>query len=517
METLDLSLLLLILGPAAFLAGFLLHKVRSFWLLKQAKIRAGEILQRAREEIDGEQIQGEIERFSESLVRHRELLEKQIASRKKQVNHLETRLESMGERLTGRKKLMDKQQSSVDQMEEQMARLDEQLKDRQRQIVEGLQKKSGEERQAVLQRLKNDLVTNSEMRIMKHCKSHQKFIKNHAGRLARRFHGRIISRCDIPTPADVSSAALKFPDQDAYDRLQDFYEKHGERLIETIDSSIRFEPDKQLAVIENMEPVQKEIAYRTMNNIVQQKKFNFDLVQSGVKKYRSRVRQDQFDAARQALRSCRVSKVPDEIVELLGILQFRTSYGQPQIIHSMEVSRLSSLIAAEIGADADLARRAGLLHDIGKAVDRQRESGHAEISGEIAEEFGESETVINALKSHHGDHEPSAVESIIVATADAISGSRPGARKENVTNYSERIANLRKLASNRPGVRKVYAMSAGRELRIWVDYRKISDADLAGLAREIAHDIEENLTYSGEIKVNAIREMKIIKTAHISR
>jgi ribonuclease Y len=269
-----------------------------------------------------------------------------------------------------------------------------------------------------------------------------------------------------------------------------------------------------MAVVETLEPVQKEIAHRTLNNIIQQKKFYFELVEDGIERYTSQVKNEQKRAAHEAMNDCRVSDVPERLVELLGVLQFRTSYGQHQLVHSREVAHLGSLMAEEIGADPDLTRRAGLLHDIGKAIDRQRDKGHAVIGAEIAEEEGEHPIVVNGIGSHHGDMEPNSVESLLVAAADAISGSRPGARRENVTNYSERIQALLELAQNRRGVKKVNAMNAGRELRVRVNNKQIRDEDMEQLARDIARDIEDELTYSGEIKINTIRETHITEKAY---
>ncbi len=506
---------LIILIAGGLLTGFLCHKFYSRLKRNKAHRKAEKILRKARRDIEAGQTTEKIKQRQDQIDAFRESLENQIQSLKTEEEELQNRIEEMSERLEHRRELA---QNTKQQMEETHSELDDleaQLTESKSQFRSQLEEKAGLDREQIRQTLKQELISRAELRLGKKSKSYRKRIENHADRLARRFHNRVLPRCDMPSPADVPSAALKFPDQDAYDQLLEFYENHQDHLVDAIGSDIRFEEEKQLAVIENMEPVQKEIAYRTVNNIVQQKKFDFDLIENGVKKYERRVHQDQMEAARRALRRCSIDNVPDELLELLGVLSFRTSYGQPQLLHSMEVSLLSSLMAAEIGADAEQARRAGLLHDIGKAVDRQRDSGHAVISGELAEEAGENEIVTNALRSHHGDFDPNSVESVLVAAADAISGSRPGARKENITDYSERIKNLRKLAKDRPGVRKVYAMAAGRELRIWVDNREIKDSDLPDLARQVASDIEENLTYSGEIKVNTIREKKVFKTAHI--
>ncbi len=503
-----------LLISCGLLVGFLCHKLVSHLKLRQSRKKAQEIIEEAKKEYTGkgaaiqaEEQQAEVEEFRQDL-------KDKICKLDKRNQLLEERIDELSKRLKNRRELASNINKQVGESKNRVEKLTTRKQEKQSLVFSRLEKKADVDKNRVLKNIRDDLVSRAELSANESAKRYKKKIENHCDRFARRILRRVLPRCDIPSPATVSSAALKFPDQDAYNRFRDFYNEHQEKLIETINSDIRFEPEKQLAVIENMEPVQKEIAYRTANNIIQQKKFDFELVKSGVNKYTHRVKQEQHEAAKKSIQKCGLKSVPDKLLKLLGVLQFRTSYGQPQLLHSEEVAKLSALLAAETGADPQLACRAGLLHDVGKAVDRQRESGHAEISGKLAAEAGENEIVQNALRSHHGDHKPNSAESLIVAAADAISGGRPGARKENITDYSERIENLRELAQERPGVRKVYAMNAGRELRIWVDDQRISDEEMSELARRVARDIEKNLTYSGEIKVNTIREKKIIRTAY---
>ena len=202
-----------------------------------------------------------------------------------------------------------------------------------------------------------------------------------------------------------------------------------------------------------------------------------------------------------------------QLIRLVGKMKFRTSYGQNILNHSVEVALLAGMLAEEIGADAQLARRGGLLHDLGKAIDQEQEGTHITLGVEAAIKYGENKYVVNAIESHHGDVEPNCVESILVQTADAISAARPGARRESLENYIKRLENLEKIANSFDGVEKSFALQAGRELRILVKPDKVSDDEMVVIARDIAKKIENELEYPGEIKVNLLRESKAIDFA----
>lgn len=497
------------------LLGILTQKFVQFVAVARAKKTAREIIQEAESKANAsDQLDKDIETQIEE---YEQKLSQQISNYEQSLEKQEGRHESLRDRITSREEMIEKNKNQIEEQSASIDNLETEWKSVRSQYIEKLEEKSGEDREEILHKLERELKSQAELTASRMIKSHENTIDTHQDRLAKHVLGSVIPRCDIVNPTDISTAVLKFPDSDAFQQFETFFQEHHDKIVEQIDTDVRIEPEDDMAVIETLEPVQKEIAYRTLNNIIQQKKFHYELVEEGLQRYKSQVENEQLRAARTAMKRCNVEDVPDRMVRLLGVLQFRTSYGQHQLTHSKEVAHLGDLMAREIGADPELTRRAGLLHDIGKAIDRQRESGHAVIGAEIAEEEGEHPIVVNGIGSHHGDMEPNSVESLIVAAADAISGSRPGARRENVTNYSERIESLLELAENRRGVQKVYAMNAGRELRVRVDRNQIRDEQMEELAREIAHDIENELTYSGEIKINTIRETQITRKAHSKR
>jgi ribonuclease Y len=502
--------ILLIIGGGMSL-GFLTEKLITMLKIRAAQKKGQKIISAAG---DPKEIKTqEYEKRIQEVEKYRRQLQESISGLHKRIDQQQSRMGSLQERLDKRIELSSDLKKEIEELKSLIQERKEKTEKAISARLKKLEAKAETNREIILRELEQDLISKTKLACKKMVSQQEKAAEGDQEKLARATIRCAIPRIDLPSPASVPTASLKFPDEDAYVRFKEFYEKHEEDIVDTIDSGVRFEEKRQAAIIENMEPVQKEIAYRTLNNIIQQKKFDFKLVNKGVQRYTNQVENEKMRAARRILKRTKIKNVPDELVSLLGVLQFRTSFGQPQLLHSLEVCRLATLLAAELGADVELTKRAGLLHDIGKAVDRQRERGHALIGADIAKEAGEHEVIINSIGSHHNDMEAVSVESLIVAAADAISGSRPGARQENITNYSERIENLRELATNRRGVKKVYIMNAGRELRVWVNKNQISDEEMTKLARQIAEDIEEELVYSGEIKINTIRRSRFTRMA----
>jgi ribonuclease Y len=499
------------LASLGLVCGYLTYGIYLLYKRNRAQAEAEEILREA--ESSSKKTPEDVRSKQDKLEDYRDSLEDAISRLEDKIESQRDRIESVQERFESRQDFADKLQSEVDELSERLNVESEKLESLREKRVNILEEKCGVNSEELLSGLEDEILSQTELVANKTKSNIVEGMEGRKRKHSQRVVNRIINRCDVTTPVEVPSAVLKFPDDDAFEQFRDFYEKHEEKLIEDIDSDVRFDDEQDMAVIETLKPLKKEIAHRTLNNIIQQKKFEYDLIPEGIERYTRQVESEQERAAREAVMNVDLEHVPDDLLDLLGVLKFRTSYGQQQLTHSLEVSHLGGLMAEEIGADAKLTRRAGLLHDVGKAIDRQREQGHAVVGAELTEEAGENDVVVNAVGSHHGDMEANYVESILVAAADAISGSRPGVRRENVTDYSERIESLRELAGDRKGIKKVSAMSAGRELRIRVDRNVIQDQEMENLAKTIANEIEEELTYSGSIKVNTIRETKITETA----
>ncbi len=266
-------------------------------------------------------------------------------------------------------------------------------------------------------------------------------------------------------------------------------------------------------ILSCFEPVRREIARLALGNLIQDGRIHPGRIEELVAKVQAEMEEKLLSDGEAAALEVGIPDLHPELLKLVGRLQFRSSYGQNALKHSMEVAWLSHHMAAELGADAQIAKRAGLVHDIGKAVDREMDGTHLELGRDLLRKYGESDQVIHAMECHHGDYDPQSVEAVLVTAADALSAARPGARREILENYIKRLEKLESMAADFKGVEKVYAIQAGRELRIVVESEKLSDEDAIWLARDVAKKVEAELTYPGQIRVTVIRETRAVEYA----
>ena len=269
----------------------------------------------------------------------------------------------------------------------------------------------------------------------------------------------------------------------------------------------------EAVIISGFSPIRRQIAKVALEKLVQDGRIQPARIEEVVAAAKEQIAEQIKEAEEKAVYETGILDLHPKLVHLLGRLYFRTSYGQNVLLHSIEVSHLASALAEELKADVEVARRAGLLHDIGKAVDQQIQGSHVDIGIKILERFDEKEEVIKAMKAHHEEYPAESIEAILVKTADAISGARPGARKDSLENYLKRLKELEDIALSFPGVNKAYAIQAGREIRVFVEPEQVDDLEAYKLAKDIASRIQEELNYPGEIKVNVIRETRVIEYA----
>jgi ribonuclease Y len=269
----------------------------------------------------------------------------------------------------------------------------------------------------------------------------------------------------------------------------------------------------EVVILSGFDPVRRETARITLEKLIADGRIHPARIEETVEKVRKELDQQMKEAGESAMFECGIFGLHPELIKLLGRLKFRTSYGQNVLQHSIEVSHLAGSLAGELGVDINFAKRAGLLHDIGKAVDFEVEGTHIQIGADLAKKYRESANVVNAIQAHHGDVEPKTVEAVLIQAADAISGARPGARRETNTNYVKRLQQLEEIAASFNGIDKTYAIQAGREVRVIVKPDQVDDAQTLFLAKDIARKIEQELEYPGQIKVNVIRECRGVEYA----
>ncbi|MBU4351242.1 ribonuclease Y [Candidatus Parcubacteria bacterium] len=312
---------------------------------------------------------------------------------------------------------------------------------------------------------------------------------------------------------EITTTTVALPNDDIKGRI---IGKEG-RNIRTLERltgvEVIIDETPQALVISGFDPIRRQIAKTALEKLIQDGRIQPARIEDEVAKAEAEINKQVKDAGETAVYETGIIGLDPKLVQILGRLKFRTSYGQNVLLHSMEVSFLAAALAAEVGANIKLAKKAGLLHDIGKAVDQQVEGSHVDIGVKILEKFGVEKEIISAMKSHHEDYPYESIESMLVQAADQISGARPGARKDNAENYLKRLEDLEKIATNFEGVEKAWALQAGREIRVFVRPEQIDDLSARKMAKDIASKIQEELRYPGEIKVNLIRELRVTEHA----
>ncbi|UQS87155.1 ribonuclease Y [Nicoliella spurrieriana] len=336
--------------------------------------------------------------------------------------------------------------------------------------------------------------------------------ETYANRIADNVIIEAIQRGPEDVPRSHIERNVNIPSAEIRNRLLSHDEQHL-RLIETLTGTgLIFDPDDFLTLhIVTHDPIRREVVRRALNALIVSRQINNANIETQVNNARQDVNDELRETGEDVVLSLHLGAMHPDLMKIIGRLKFRTSYGQNVLYHSIEVAQLAGVIASELGLNPRLARRAGMLHDIGKAIDHEVEGTHVELGVKIAETYHEEPIVVNAIAAHHGDVEPISLIATLISTSDAISGARPGARSESVEEYVSRLKNLEKIADTQPGVKESYAIQAGREIRIIVDPKRLNDHDMSDMTKHVQAQIENDLTYPGKIKVTAIRKLNVIQ------
>ena len=477
-----------------------------------AEDKAREIIDEAIKAADAKKREASLE-VKEETIKARHDFEKETKERRAELQKYEQRVLSKEETVEKKATVLERKEQSLTAKEKNIDTEKAQLQELQAKHLQELERISGlssdQAKEQLLSAVKEDVKHETAMYV----KEMETRAKEDARKKAKEYVVTAIQKCAVDHVAETTISLVQLPNDEMKGRIIGREGRNIRSIENATGVELIIDDTPEAVVLSSFNPVRREIARIALEKLIVDGRIHPARIEEMVEKATKEVETMMREEGEAATLELGVHGIHPELVRLLGRMKFRTSYGQNALKHSMEVAQLSGLLAAEIGVDVRMAKRAGLLHDIGKSIDHEVEGSHVELGVNLCKKYKENPIVINAVASHHGDEEPESLIACLVQAADAISAARPGARSETLESYTTRLKQLEEIADSFQGVDKTFAIQAGREIRVMVVPEQISDDDMILLARDISNQIEENLDYPGQIKVNVIRESRVVDYA----
>lgn len=480
--------------------------------MESAENEAKKILEMANIEAENKKKE-EIFKAKEEIMNARKDLDQEIRERRGEVQSQERRLIQKEENLERKLDTMEKKEKDLERKHQEIDEKKTEIEEVLNKQMEELQKISGLSKEDAKKQLLSEMENQLTAEKANLVRNMENQVKETADKTAKEVIGYAIQKCAADHTSETTVSIVALPNDDMKGRIIG-REGRNIKTLETLTGiDLIIDDTPEAVVISGFDPLRREVARIALEKLIEDGRIHPAKIEEMVEKAKEEINQIIKEEGERAILETGVVSLPQELTLLIGKLKYRTSYGQNVLNHSIEVSNLARIMAEELGLDSTLARRAGLLHDIGKALDHDMEGTHVELGVEVLRKYKENENVINCVQAHHGDVEPKTIEAVLIQAADAISASRPGARRETLEAYIKRLEQLENIADSFEGVDKSFAIQAGREIRIIVKPEKVDDNQMTLMARDIAKKVEDEMEYPGQIKVNVVRETRVIDYA----